>query len=71
MPAIFARFRKGAGAVALGFFLSLLVEGLQLVTGVGSFDVDDLILNTVGTAAGYLMFRLCLSIRRKQYGKKI
>ena len=29
-------------------FLSLAVETVQLVTRVGSFDVDDILLNTIG-----------------------
>ena len=38
--------------------MSLLVEILQLVFRVGSFDVDDLILNTLGGMLGYLLLRL-------------
>ena len=37
---------------------------------VGSFDVDDLLLNTVGGAAGYILYAICNAIRRKYvYGK--
>ncbi|MFR5703442.1 MAG: VanZ family protein [Eubacterium ramulus] len=32
------------------------VETVQLITKVGCFDVDDLILNTLGAALGYLLF---------------
>ena len=39
-----------------GFTLSLCVEVTQLMTKLGSFDVDDLVMNTLGTAAGYLIF---------------
>ena len=51
--------------------LSLTVETIQLITRVGCFDVDDLILNTLGAALGYLLFVICNIIRRKYYGKKI
>ena len=34
-------------------------------------DVDDLILNTLGAALGYLIFVACNHIRRYYYGKKI
>ena len=37
------------------FELSLLVETIQLVTKVGSFDVDDLLMNTLGALLGYLL----------------
>ena len=43
--------------VLYSFELSLLVELLQLVFKVGSFDVDDLFLNTIGGLLGYLVYR--------------
>ncbi|MDD3278330.1 MAG: VanZ family protein [Lachnospiraceae bacterium] len=55
--------------VLLGFGLSLLVETLQLVLKVGCFDVDDLMLNTLGAAMGYLLFALCDKIRRVHHEK--
>ena len=58
-------------AVGYTFAFSLCVELLQLVARVGVFDVDDLILNTLGAAVGYLFFAVCNYLRRKQYGKKI
>jgi len=62
------------GFVPYGYILpvvSLTVETIQLITRVGCFDVDDLILNTLGAALGYLLFVICNIIRRKYYGKKI
>ena len=50
------------------FEFSLCVETIQLVWKVGSFDVDDLILNTLGGVIGYLLFWICNKIRRKIYG---
>ena len=47
-----------AQTVIAGFVYSLLVEITQMLTKVGSFDVDDLMLNTLGTAVGYLLFIL-------------
>ena len=56
--------------VPYGFFsmfLSLAVETVQLVTRVGSFDVDDILLNTIGGVLGYIAFVLCNGIRRKHH----
>lgn len=39
----------------LTFDLSLAIELMQLVTKVGCFDVDDLILNTIGGMIGYFL----------------
>lgn len=36
---------------------SLCVETVQLVFKVGAFDVDDIVLNTIGGMVGYLLFR--------------
>lgn len=53
-----------------GFTLSLCVETTQLMTKLGSFDVDDLVLNTLGAAAGYLIFAVCHWIYDKKRGRK-
>ena len=63
--------RSGFFIILSGFGFSLVVETIQLITKVGCFDVDDLILNTLGAALGYLAFAVCNYLRRKRYGKKI
>ncbi|WP_454193639.1 VanZ family protein [Paenibacillus sp. Marseille-Q7038] len=42
----------------LSFGLSLCLESLQLVLSMGTFDIDDLLLNTAGGIAGYIIFGL-------------
>ncbi|MDC7291157.1 VanZ family protein [Blautia schinkii] len=71
LPIINRHMRSGFLIVLSGFGLSLTVEVIQLVTKVGCFDVDDLILNTLGALVGYLGFAVCDFLRRKYYGKKI
>ena len=51
--------------VLYSFELSLLVELLQLVFKVGSFDVDDLLLNTIGGLLGYLVYKGLLYLWKK------
>lgn len=52
------------------FELSLLVETLQLIFKVGSFDVDDLLLNTVGGMLGFLVYKVGMRFwRGKDDGK--
>ena len=53
-----------------GFTLSLCVEVTQLMTKLGSFDVDDLAMNTLGAAAGYVIFAVCHGIYDKKRGRK-
>jgi len=38
------------------FLISLFFETIQLYTGLGVFDVDDLFLNTLGGLLGSLLF---------------
>lgn len=45
--------------------LSLGVEVMQLLTKVGSFDVDDILLNTVGGVLGFLIYMTGDLIRRR------
>lgn len=57
-------------ALFYSFGLSLCVETFQLLAKVGSFDVDDLLLNTIGGIAGYIMYVICNAIRRKYVYKQ-
>lgn len=50
--------------------LSLLFESAQLILRVGSFDVDDLLLNTLGGILGYMILKLIKKIRIKKFVKK-
>ncbi len=55
------------------FLFSLAIEVLQLVFRIGVFDVDDLLLNTLGGLIGYLIYLLCQCMskigRRKSHEK--
>ena len=73
LPIIFRRMDRVFLIFLSGLLLSLIVEVIQLISKVGCFDVDDLILNTLGAVLGYVFFVICDHIRRKKYhyGKKI
>ena len=66
LPVFAERCRKFLNTVFYSFELSLLVELIQLITKVGSFDVDDIILNTIGGAIGYIVYKM---VRGWWYGK--
>ena len=65
-----SRQRSFFGTAFYSFGLSLCVEVFQFITKVGSFDVDDLLLNTIGGICGYILFVICAAIRRRHAGKK-
>ena len=52
-------------AFCYGFLLSLCAESIQLVSRTGAFDVDDLLLNTVGSVLGYWCYAMIIGRRRK------
>ena len=68
LPVLLRSVRHAGRMFVLSILMSLLIESLQLVFGVGSFDVDDIILNTSGGMIGYCVFAVCNRIRRKIYG---
>lgn len=55
IPMLWKRRKSFLFTICVTFEMSLLAEVLQLVFKVGSFDVDDLILNTFGGMLGYLV----------------
>jgi len=55
-------------ALFYSFGLSFTVEIFQLVSRVGIFDVDDLLLNTLGGVLGYTLFVMSHAIRRELCG---
>lgn len=68
LPVLNRNTRSFWKILLLSFEFSALIEVTQLITRVGSFDVDDIILNTIGGVLGYLIFAVCNCLRRKYYG---
>lgn len=64
LPKLFLRLSKVLPVTVLSLELSLIIEVTQLVTRIGSFDVDDLFLNTIGGILGYLIYKVVTSIGR-------
>ena len=56
LPLLVRHTRSFWKTMLLGAEFSLLIEILQLFSKVGSFDVDDILLNTCGVCLGYVIF---------------
>lgn len=67
--AMASKYRSFLSTLVYSFALSLTVEISQLFMKVGCFDVDDLVLNTIGGMLGFITFAVCNVIRRN-YAKK-
>lgn len=70
IPALGNLRKNGLLVVLICFSLSLLVEVIQLVYKLGCFDVDDLLLNTLGGLLGYMVCLLLHKITEKRKGRK-
>ncbi len=53
LPLTGRRLRKGYVSLLAALGLSLLIESAQFLLGAGTFDVDDLICNTLGAVLGW------------------
>ena len=56
-PCVYARWRIFGRCMGYAAACICFVEVVQLITLTGSCDIDDFILNMVGTALGYLLYR--------------
>lgn len=64
LPSIMKKFYNWKRVLAATFALSLTFEMAQLVFRLGSFDVDDLILNTLGGVFGFFLYKLAVQIAK-------
>lgn len=64
LPVYFVRYQKWYHTLAAGFFMSLLIEVIQMFTFRAS-DIDDLLMNTLGTAIGFALSRMFLRHSKK------
>lgn len=53
LPNLSVRMRSWWKMLLLSFFVTMCIECTQLVTRLGVFDVDDLLMNTLGGVIGY------------------
>ncbi|GLX67912.1 hypothetical protein MU1_22570 [Paenibacillus glycanilyticus] len=61
MPVMFKIYRRTFHFFTFIFILNLSIEILQIALKLGSFDVDDLILNCTGAMMAYGLTRLLLT----------
>lgn len=51
--------------LALGALTSLCIETMQLITGRGIFQIDDILTNTLGAVIGFVIYKLCMLFWKK------
>lgn len=65
LPQVSRRSRRLWRTVLIGTGLSIVIEVTQLITRLGWFDVDDIMLNMLGTLVGYGAYKLSVKIPQK------
>jgi glycopeptide antibiotics resistance protein len=68
LPLLFSRLGNGWKLLGVVFLISFCFELIQLLFGLGAFDVDDMILNSTGGVLGYILYRIALFVL--QYNAK-
>ncbi|MEO6315519.1 MAG: VanZ family protein [Chitinophagaceae bacterium] len=64
---LFFGTRRAGKLILVGLAISLSVEISQFVLGIGVADIDDVILNTLGTCIGAVFVRLLLHLEWVKY----
>lgn len=63
---------NSVGAVVIGTALSIALEVLQYIFGVGASDITDVITNTLGTAVGAVTYAsLSIFFKKKEKLNKV
>jgi len=65
IPCLEKKLRALWKCAAVSFVVVLAVETLQFIFKVGSFDVDDIILNLIGVIIGYAVYKIAAAIYKK------
>lgn len=65
LPLLGGRRTNWFATTICAFAFSLFAETVQLVLKLGSFDVDDLLLNTIGGLLGYILCAVCAGARER------
>ena len=69
LPEVWDQLNRWYTITLMGFLFSLCIEVTQLVSRVGSFDVDDLLLNTIGALIGYFAFVIAKGVWNRCRGE--
>jgi glycopeptide antibiotics resistance protein len=58
LPVVFVNLRTLRNIIFTSVYVSILIEVLQYIALLGVFDIDDIILNTLGTVLGFWLYKV-------------
>ncbi|AFQ43981.1 VanZ family protein [Desulfosporosinus meridiei] len=65
LPLVFTKLKSAKAIMITIFITSSVLEGIQLISKLGTADIDDVILNTLGGFLGYLLLMKSRRLLRK------
>lgn len=65
LPVTYKKLNSAIKVLCIGISSILLIEFFQLFSKLGSFDIDDIILNMIGIICGYFMILLINRVFKK------
>lgn len=65
---LFKRVRNINIVVVFSIMITTIIETMQIILNVGVFDIDDIILNTLGCIIGFIFYKIIKWILGKQEG---
>jgi glycopeptide antibiotics resistance protein len=60
LPVIFVNIRSLRNIILTSVCVSIFIEAMQYIATLGVFDIDDIILNSLGTVLGFLLYKIFL-----------
>lgn len=66
LPVVVTYFNRFWKLLSITLIVTMSVETLQYVTKVGELDIDDVILNTLGSIMGYILYKIIVKIFTKR-----
>ena len=70
LPCCFRLFEKVRYAVLTAFLCSVCIETIQGVFGIGCYEVDDILNNTLGALIGVLLYQLIVKVKERWESEK-
>ncbi|WP_147535471.1 VanZ family protein [Bacillus marasmi] len=71
LPLLFKKYRSYSNLFLHSLLLSLSIEIIQFSMQIGQFDIDDIILNTVGAILGLLIYDMVVKLKNFGSGKMV
>ena len=64
LPCCFKNNRKAKNVLFITFACSMGIELIQGVVGIGLFEIDDILNNTLGAALGFFLYKVIVKVRK-------